>query len=183
MILDIKELHEWRYLDKKGEQVLPWYTRSALDVLESVDMSNKMVWEYGLGLSTCWYAKNAQVVCGIDSDYNWLRDVEHTLSHYNLSHKKMLMYENVNKEFYVNCIDNVAPDSFDIIVVDGEYRNECTIKAIQKAKDGCLIILDNWLQNSVEIASQEVQDLVNKYPHTIYKQEGHPDWQTLIMIK
>lgn len=33
MVLDIKELHEWRYIDKKGEQVLPWYTRPALDVL------------------------------------------------------------------------------------------------------------------------------------------------------
>lgn len=177
MILDLTKGNEWQYFDKDG-LLMPWYVKPVLDILQEMDLSNLNVWEYGLGASTLYYVRNSKRIDGVDSNEDWIKNVNDTLLDSKLISKSCLKLEH-EKENYVNAIDTGV--DYDIIVVDGIYRNECTIKAIQKSKKGTTIILDNWLQESVEIASQEVQDLVNQYPHEIYKQNGHPDWQTAII--
>lgn len=184
MVLDIKKGNEWQFLSKDGSCILPWYTRPALDVLESMDLSDKVVFEYGTGLSTIYYAKKCQKVFGIESDYDWTLNLYDTLSEYNLVTKAdVVLYK--NQELYIDSINNFPYLIPNIIVVDGIYRDECTKNAFGFAnmycQKGSLIILDNWLQPSVEVASKEVQDLVNNHEHTKYFQPGHPDWCTCIV--
>ena len=63
MVLDLTTGNEWQYFDKDGE-LYPWYVKPVLDILEGMDLSNMNVWEYGLGASTCWYAKRAKMIYG-----------------------------------------------------------------------------------------------------------------------
>lgn len=178
MVLDIKECNEWQFLCKEGVQTLPWYVRPSLNVLEGIDLSDKIVWEYGGGLSTVYYAKHAKEVYTVDWNTEWVENIKDTLAHHNL---KATVYNSQDLIEYVNMIDK-APKP-DIIVIDGSERDNCFFKALEIMNDGDLMIFDNFMQPEVEMQCQEVQDEVKKHKHEIHKQEGHPYWQTLLLWK
>lgn len=180
MVLKVNELYEWRHLSKDGFCTMPWYVKPVLDILNGMDLSKLKVWEWGLGYSTIFYAKYAKEINGVDSNEMWIKNVNDTLLHYSLSSNTYLRLE-YEEERYVNAIDTFG--NYDIIVIDGLYREACFYKALQVAKEGCLIIFDNWMQPSVEVQSQEVQDEVKKYKHEVFPQEGHDDWKTLLVWK
>lgn len=180
MVLDIKELHEWRSLSKDGSQVLPWYTRPALDVLEAVDLSDKVVFEWGGGVSTIYYAKHAKEVFTVDWNTEWVEHITDTLTHHNL---KATVFSSQNPEEYVNMVTSPNVPKPDVFIVDGSVRDECLFKALEIMTQGDILIYDNWCQEEVCMPSQEAQDEVKKYDHKIFKQEGHPHWKTLILWK
>ena len=74
---------------------------------------------------------------------------------------------------------------YDIIVIDGLYRDRCFENAIEYINIGGYIILDNWKQQEVEpdwpitegyiLNSGFIKDV------KIYKDVNHKFWQTLVV--
>ena len=107
---------------------------------------------------------------GVDSQKEW-------------SEKAGGSYLYTDKAEYINSI-NKAHWDFDIIAVDGEYRDDCAELAIRRIKAGGIIIIDNWMQPSVPPNEwfRTLDSLAaHKFPHTVYRQPNHPDWSTLII--
>lgn len=178
MVLSIDERNEWQFLCKDGYQTLAWYTRPALDVLEAMDLSDKIVFEWGGGLSTIYYAKHAKEVYTVDWTQSWVENVKDTLAHHNL--KGNIFHSDVKDE-YVNMVHQVPKPN--LFIVDGNYRDECFLEAIKIMTEGDILIFDNWNQFEVFIPSDEVQEEVKKYKHEIYTQTGHLHWKTLFLWK
>ncbi len=181
MVLDINTPpNDIQYLSKDGI-VMPWYVKGALDYLESIDMSNKIVWEYGLGLSTCWYAHVAKKVDGVDTNLDWFRNVQETLLHHNLLNTQLKYVSEVREENYVLPPSEVK--KYDLIVIDGQLRDETALSALINAKQGTIVVIDNYCQPEVYMPTQEVQDEVNKHNPTLYYSENsnHLDWCTCIL--
>lgn len=135
------ELGQWRSIkedvpvDKDGNSI-PWYTYPAIEYLKRLDVSDKSVFEWGSGNSSLFWAMRAKEVISIESDIKWFNFV----SKNRLSNQKVILLERENE--YTGVI--LSQDKvFDIIVIDGIYRCECSKSAVKCLSEGGLIVLDN----------------------------------------
>ncbi len=123
-------------IDSLGKPT-PWFTYSAIHFLNSVDLDGKRVFEYGSGYSTLYFRNRLADVTSVEDNQFWKDKIEGLSPSVN---KSLILYREGNE--YVN-----APLSFDhtfdLIVVDGSFREECAKVAIRALSDNGMIILDN----------------------------------------
>lgn len=175
-MIDLSELHEWRHRDPENGLIMPWLTKGALDEICTWDLQRKRVFEYGVGQSTLWWASKCEWLYGVDTNADWVQAI----------HDRVISKSSVAcipvKDIYIVSIRAFNP--IDIVVIDGDFRDSCIWEAINKLRPGGKLIIDNWLQPSVDwMPSEETIKMVTQLEHTIYPQEGHPDWSTLIATK
>ena len=136
-------------LDAAGAPV-PWYTYPAIEFLKQFDFSTRMVFEYGAGNSTLFWAQHAAAVVSVEDDDEWYEQLRTRVpSNCTLLHEPDLQrYATVIGRF---------PDPFDVIVVDGPARGrtrfKCALASLERLRPGGLIILDNsdWLPESARV--------------------------------
>lgn len=134
-------------LDKMDNPV-PLYTYPAIEYLQSLDLKNKRIFEFGSGQSTLFFLNKGAKVVSVENNVNWFDKLNSQIQE-NENHKFIF----AQKEEYVNSILK-EEDLFDIIVVDGaENRLESTKNAITKIKEDGIIIIDNsdWFENSTKL--------------------------------
>lgn len=166
-MIDLNSQNEWQFHDENG-MIMPWYTKPALDEIVTWDLKDKVVFEYGCGASTLWWRSRAKAVYSVDEDREYAEATGAYLA------KSPVDYLHYIYEFH----------PLDIVIIDGErLRQECIEHALKCLKPGGVLIYDNWMQPEVEVQTEETQKLLLSLPHAIYKQPGHPDWQTLIATK
>jgi len=172
-MIDLSLTNEWQHRDPETGLVFPWYTKSFLDELVTWELKDKVVFEYGAGASTVWWAKKARKVYGVESNPDWFRQVTNVIGN------ESCISLATEKDVYINAIHQWAKE-FDIVVVDGdpvEWRDDCVIAAIECVKNNGIMICDNWQQKDVWV-SEYALTLLGRYDHCIYKQDGHDHWQT-----
>lgn len=127
----------------QNKNPLPWYTYPAIEYLDQFDLSKSIIFEYGSGNSSKFWSTRSQSVISIESNLSWYEKGNRELS----ANQTLLL--RIEKDEYVNAI-NENENQFDVIIIDGIYRYNCTINAIMKLKEGGLIILDNsdWYPNT-----------------------------------
>ena len=175
-MIDLNATNEWQHRDLATGLVLPWYTKSFLDELVTWDMKDKVVFEYGCGASSLWWAAKCKKLYGVENNKVYFGTVM-----YHIGDVARICHE-MKEERYINSIRQWGIQ-FDIIVVDGGWRDESIPTVLEHLKPGGIIIYDNWMQASVCCQTEEVQATLLALPHGIFKQEGHPDWQTAYFIK
>ena len=112
---------------------LAWYSYPAIYFLSSKLNKNLSVFEFGSGNSTCYFARMCKDVVSFESDIVWYeRVLEKTRDI-----KNSKIFHKSRKEYYNPDIDK----KFDIVVVDGVFRNECCESSIKILKDDGVIIL------------------------------------------
>jgi hypothetical protein len=160
--------NEWRYYDGELKMPFPWYTRPCLEWLVTVPLLHKIVWEYGLGDSSTWYMQKGVFQIGVDSN-----------SFYATKHYGM---HETTKYRYCTAIETAGAE-FDIIVIDGIFRDECTQYALEFLKPGGYLIIDNYKQPSVQADWPLTEKLIEGMDVKYFKEPGHPDWQTIVVTK
>jgi hypothetical protein len=131
-------------IDGNGDPI-PWYTYPAIEYLKQLQLSDRLVFEYGCGNSSLFWQRVAKRVVAVEDNREWYALIEPKLG----ANAKVTLAP--DKESYVRTI--VESDSaFDIVVVDGSYRLACARAAVAKLKAGGLIILDNsdWCSKTAE---------------------------------
>lgn len=186
-MIDLNTPNEWQHRDPETGLLFPWYTKSLLDELVTWDLKEKVVFEYGAGASTLWWASRCKRVAGVEYDQSYSDTVNLELSQRHTQYSRSWPVSwYAFKEPYINCPLSIARNS-DIIIIDGEpiaWRDDCVKPAIECLKPGGRLIIDNWMQPSVGwMPSEETQALMTALPHIIYSQAGHPDWKTLLATK
>lgn len=131
----LKQAFFWQSIDDKSKPI-PWYTYPCISFLETVDFSNKVVFEFGSGNSTKWWANNAKSVVSVEHNSSWFNSIKDEMP------KNVTYILKEKMKSYINSIE-LYDNKFDVIIVDGEWRLECIAIATSKlAKDG-ILILDN----------------------------------------
>lgn len=160
---------EWRYFDEALNMPYPWYTKPALEVIDKLILRKKRIFEYGCGLSTEWFRAKGAKVFGVDTNMEWATSES-------IKHEPCF-------PAYVDYIEKCGTYCFDIVVIDGSWRDECTEKALKYLKVGGLLIIDNYMQPSVEMNWEKTNRLIEGMNYKVYKEPEHEDWQTLILRK
>lgn len=182
---------EWQKMAPNGI-CYPWWTHPCLDILETWELSNKIWLEFGVGFSTSWLRSKCAWVDSIESNIDWAAK-GNKYCDYNKTHNGIIWVADLpdgiqeRKQEYFDLIPKnygaISSDQhskavlkdriYDIISVDGIWRNECLEWAIDhfKGREGKLIV-DNLDQDFVWI-SPAAMELMAPYPCEIYYQPGH----------
>lgn len=167
-MIELKPGNGWIAFDRDGIRY-PWYVSGVLELLEKMDLKGKKLFEWGVGYSTHWYRSRGMKTWGVDSVEKWAKDI---ITAYEPDKRKYIKFPKLYCDF-----------QYDIVVIDGIYRDECLKVALEVVKPDGLIIIDNFEQPSVygewplTRAILKEQGLV----YEIFKQEGHNDWQTIVI--
>ena len=164
----IKPIEHWLTLDQHGIQ-MPWYVRPFLQELITWNLKDKYIFEYGCGYSSLWYRSRGALLYGVDNNETWA-----SLSG--------VRYE-PDENWYLESISflNVK---FDIVIIDGTWRDRCTKYALKRLVNGGKLIIDNWEQPSVEPNDwTETKELIKWMDIEVYKEPTHPDWKTAVITK
>ncbi len=139
-------------IDREGNP-LPWYTYPTIEYLRQFEFRDRVVFEFGLGNSTLFWAQRARRVVAVENDRGWFEQVSRRAP------------ENVScnlvegRDAYVNFI-STSKMPFDVIVIDGLYRRACAEVAIRHLAADGFIVLDNadWCQETAAFLRN--QDLI-----------------------
>jgi hypothetical protein len=162
---------EWRYFDETLNMPYPWYTKQCLEWLMTINMKAKVIYEYGAGDSTKWYRAKGAHVNGVDSSDEWAKK----------SGPECSFKTAKNEHAYTTSIQ--FQSMYDIVVIDGDYRDACTQHALKALKRGGYLIIDNYKQPSVQADWPLTEKLIEGMDVKYFKEPGHDDWQTIVVTK
>lgn len=115
----------------------PWFTYSAIHFLNSIDLKGKRVFEYGSGFSTLYFRNRLADVTSVEDNLFWKDKIEGMSKG---AARSQILFKEGND--YVRAPLNFR-HKFDLIVVDGSFREECAKVAIRALSNNGMIILDN----------------------------------------
>lgn len=135
------EQGQWRSIAKRSSvdrhgKPLPWYTYPAIEYLETLDFSDCRVFEYGAGNSSLYWAARARTVTSVEDNPQWHDQVRAGA----LPNQTLLLRRDAHA--YAAAIANDG-SRYEVIVIDGNYRLECTRAAIRHLDPAGMIVLDN----------------------------------------
>lgn len=185
----IHPIDNYRTYDGNGV-MMPWYTRPCLEWLDKLTLTSKSVFEFGCGASSLWYKSRCGLgsVNGVDSNYDWCflsgqtgtEDKQVYLSLINTYAQTNLKNRKRAYASEPDIVDSIT-FAYDLIIIDGDFRDDCTEHALKHLKKGGYLIADNFEQASADLAHwPKTRELTKNMPVTFYKEPGHPDWVTAV---
>lgn len=128
--------------DESGN-FLPWYTYPAIEFLNRLDFSKSSVFEWGSGYSTLYWCNKAATIVSIEDNKLWFKKIFKLIK----TNVNLKLIQEKNK--YIDSIKKTG-HKFDVIIIDGAYREKCITQSVKYLKKGGIIILDNsdWYQIS-----------------------------------
>lgn len=131
-----RSLEEKKPVDKDGNPI-PWFTYPAIEFINSRLSKKLKVFEFGSGNSSLYLSMRVSFVYSVEHDKNWFN----TLSIVD-DNLKLKLTSPDSPEIYTKPLEELD-SKFDIIIIDGLYRNECIKKSIEYLSEKGIIILDD----------------------------------------
>lgn len=115
---------------------LPWYTYPAIEYLRQFDATDLKVFEFGCGNSSLFWARKGAHVWCVEHDPQW----HAAMSVESSALQGIALRE--GKEDYAAAIFEPGI-LFDLIIIDGRWRNESTVSALECIRPAGFFIVDN----------------------------------------
>ena len=148
---------------------VPWFTYPAIDFLDGIVSKEWMVFEWGSGNSTLWWASRVHSVVAVEDNNNWYVEISKKLP----KNAQILNKEGCD---YYKVISDFPKNKFDVIVLDGSQRNECLKMAIPHLNEDGILIFDNsdskeYIESSNYLSSLDFYriDFWGLIPSFLYK--------------
>jgi hypothetical protein len=122
---------------------LPWYTYPSIDFLRHRSYEGRTVLEFGAGQSTLWWAQRAARVVALEGDKAWFESLRPRLP----SNVELIPVPIDTPDACVEAVNgalDARPDNrFDVVVIDGLWREQMIEIAARAVKDTGIIVCDN----------------------------------------
>jgi len=147
------------------KEMKPWITYSSYFFLKKILNKNMVVFEYGSGGSTFFYASRVDRVVSVEHDEKWTTFVKDELRDKGFLNVDLFFeapikidkskqenayhsiygrgWEDYDFVSYVKKIDSYPNEYFDVLVIDGRARPFCLKHGLNKVKPGGYIVYDN----------------------------------------
>tara|TARA_B100000242_G_C43054330_1_gene493014 strand:- start:1028 stop:1735 length:708 start_codon:yes stop_codon:yes gene_type:complete len=136
----------------------PWlpYSATKFIINHFEKFENKNILEFGAGCSTIFFSKNLSNVYSKEDLHDWYNFLKEKLSKKKLKNTYLEFCR--EKDNYLS-INKNWPDKYDIILIDGSWRDECLKLAFERIKNNTLIVLDNSDKFAPNDASEYPDDI------------------------
>ncbi len=124
-------------IDKEGNPI-PWFSYPFIDFLTPRLTKDLVLFEFGSGSSTSFFAERVKQVISIEHNKEWFEIVNKTKP----NNVELILTDSDLVDDYLNYF-NELNDKVDIVIVDGLHRNECLINALEKLSENGVIVLDD----------------------------------------
>lgn len=134
------------WLFEKSSPGLPWLTRDAICVIDSLLRPSDVGLETGSGRSTVWLANRVDRLISVEHDPGWFASVSRSLEKSRLSVEYYLEEDGAHELAdcnYVNRVKRIPSGSLDFALIDGVCRDHCALLAVDLIKPGGFLIVDN----------------------------------------
>lgn len=144
----------------------PWWPYSVARSIAQELKPGASVFEYGGGGSTLWLEDRGCLVTTIEHDPGWY---EQLVTVVGPSTTVRLVPAAANGSLtstaapgrffdaYVAAVDELPPDSQDLVIVDGRARVACVMAAMRRVRPGGLLLLDDSERQEYEPARRALQ--------------------------
>jgi 16S rRNA G966 N2-methylase RsmD len=116
---------------------VPWLAFPAVEYLEPF-ISGKRIFEFGSGMSTLWFARTCRQVISAESDSKWYEIIRHR----SREMPNVQVIHAASKQDYLGSL-SAAGGKFDLILIDGLYRDECLDRVMPHLQPGSLLVVDD----------------------------------------
>lgn len=165
-------------VDSDGNPI-PWMTYSAINFIEKRINKEMTVFEYGCGNSTLWWSNRVKHVISCEHNRNWYEKMRSIIPcNVELYHIELQYGDEYSKKVSENM------GRFDIIVIDGRDRVNCSKNCLLSLKRNGVIIWDNSDRESYEEGYNYL--LQNGYKRLDFEGMGPVNvdsWSTSIFYK
>ena len=118
---------------------VPWLSKECNKFL-NVKLNKEMVClEFGSGNSSLWIANRVKYLTSIEHNFEWFKKIDNNSKQ--IKNFKILYLEGNKYRDYSD--SNIDDNSIDFCLVDGLYRDEISLKILNKLKPGGIIIIDD----------------------------------------
>ncbi|TLV00957.1 FkbM family methyltransferase [Dyadobacter luticola] len=146
-----KSFHSKQSVDLNGDP-LPWYTYPFILFLKPRLKPEFMVFEYGSGNSTRWYAARVKQITAVENDRDWIKLISPKLP------ANASIIERPLGDEYIRAVATTG-QLYSIIVVDGRNRVKCASFAVDYLAHDGVLILDNsereWYQRAKDLLKEK----------------------------
>lgn len=133
----------------KNNNPIPWLTYPFIDFITPRLNKQMVIFEFGSGNSTLFYAKRVHHVYSAEHNLDWYNKLKSIVpENVHLYYKEL----RENGDYSRSALEVDA--SFDIIIVDGEDRNNCIINSFPSLKASGVIILDDSERTDYNIGTE-----------------------------
>ena len=151
------------------DKIYPWLTRGAVEFLMEY-IPGKTVLEFGMGISTLWFAQRAEQIVSIEHNEDWYDKTR-------IATKGFLNCTLIYAPLPYHNVCNQFTEKFDFILVDGRGRVKCFKKALKVLKPGGVIMLDNSERKSYK-ECLKTGKFIHTYGPDYTGNFNYPDWRT-----
>ena len=133
----------WFNSFKSGESVdadykpIPWFTYSAIDFLKERLNNNLNILEFGIGNSTIFLGERVKKVTSLEHNKEWYQKILKKIP----ANAELTITSSLSAKDYLQPLANEL--RFDVIIVDGLFRNECIKTSLKHLSEVGIIILDD----------------------------------------
>jgi hypothetical protein len=133
----LRSRRENRCVDRDGRP-LPWLTYPAIDFLSRRIRKDMVVFEYGCGASTLWWAKRTARVIAVEHDPVWAAKIASEAPPNATVNQVALEPEGPY-------VENIKAHGirFDVVVIDGRQRVRCVPHAMEALSPAGVVVFDN----------------------------------------
>lgn len=135
-----------RPLDANGAPV-PWMNYPVVHFLAERLPRDAVLFEFGSGHSTAFWARHVAQVHSLEYDKNWLELITNTLP----ANATVRYCEQDRDGQYCRSL-NIPGLRFDVVVIDGRDRVNCVLQALNQLTDRGVIILDDSTREKYQTA-------------------------------
>ncbi len=128
---------------------LPWMGPQAVKFLDNWLRPGDRGLEWGSGRSTVWLARRIARLTSVEHDPSWHAKVKAILGAEGFGNVDYRLAPVEDRETpspgtpYLSVVEEFSPGSFDVVLVDGLYRDLCAEAAMGRLKPGGLLVIDN----------------------------------------
>ena len=122
----------------KNKKPIPWCTYPFIKFIEPRLKKDFSVFEYGSGNSTLWYAERVGEILSIEDNKEW-----YELNSKRIPNNAKILFHSLQYNGEYSGAASGSNKKFDIIIIDGRDRVNCTKKSLEALKENGVIIFDN----------------------------------------
>jgi len=115
---------------------LPWMSLPVINFLSEKLSKDMVMLEYGSGHSTLFFQKKVKTLYSVESDLKWYQVIKEKIA------ENVQYFCATTEREYLDVFD-VSHYLIDVVIVDGDYRNECIKKILSKVNDNTVIVVDD----------------------------------------
>lgn len=122
----------------KNNNPIPWVTYPFIDFITPRLNKSMVIFEFGSGNSTLFYSKRVKRVVAVEHNLEWYEKLKSSLP----KNVEIIYKELSSQNNYASSILEINA-KFDIVIIDGEERNECMKISVEALKENGVVVLDD----------------------------------------